>query len=142
MPFPPPPPHSPVDLTPPICPGSEHIQSGTTSLAVCKQPQQGPVALQSDSYTGAGGKITTHTSPTRAPAMGWGQTSGLTADPGHIQKPFRGQHRESTCNLVLVNPRHMPSLTQLKPSVVADWPTNNTGTKSCLWQARRVTDDS
>ena len=41
-----PPTCSPVDPFPLICPWQEPTQSGGPSLAVCKQPSQGPAALQ------------------------------------------------------------------------------------------------
>ena len=35
----------------------------------------------------------------------------------------------------------MPDLTQRKPTVTPDWPTNNAGTKHCPQQAERATRD-
>lgn len=34
--------HSPVELSTPTCPWQESVQTCTTSLAVCEQPQNGP----------------------------------------------------------------------------------------------------
>ena len=46
--------------------------------------------------SGKGENITTYTSLTEAPLVGWGQISGLTAGYTHQQKLLRAQHREST----------------------------------------------
>jgi len=44
-------------------------------------------------------KINTHNSQTQAPAVGWKQTTGLTAGHTHQQKLLRGQHREGTLQI-------------------------------------------
>lgn len=41
------------------------------------------------------GKITIHTSLPVTPAVGWGQTTGLTAGPAHQEKLLREQQKES-----------------------------------------------
>jgi len=66
-------------------------------------------------------KITTHTSPAVAPAVGWGQTFGLTAYPAHQKKSFSGDNTgKAPCSLVLLHLWQTPGLTQLKPKAAPD----------------------
>ena len=49
-------PYFPMPCPLPIYPKPEPFQSGTTSLKVCKQHQQGPAPLQNDFYPRKGGR--------------------------------------------------------------------------------------
>ena len=53
-----------------------------TSLTMCMQPRQGTALLLPQGKE----KITTHTTLTMVPAMGWEQLFGWTAGPNHQQK--------------------------------------------------------
>ena len=78
-----------------------------------------------------GSEDTIYTSPTMARAGGWDQASGLTvASP--TKKSLSGDNiGKATSSSMLIHLRQTPSLTQLKPKAVPDWPTNNTGYKPC-----------
>ena len=60
---------SPADFPPLIQSWPEPSQSGATSLAVYKQPQQGPEYTPKCLWPWEDGKATTHVKPTDAPAV-------------------------------------------------------------------------
>lgn len=111
--------------------GRSSSKPGLQAWRGASSPDEGQCHSEMSPAPGGGEDNHTHQSQLAA-VVGGGQTSGLTAGPAH-QRTSQGA---TSTRPVLLHLWRTPALTQLKPKVAPDWPTNSPGTKPCPQQAK------